>query len=98
MRSRIVILIMLIVLLIPLCEFFDHGVDLNPDGDFVRALVCVFVSISVCLIFGRVISFLPQFFCVAMVPIVSLLHATSGAIEAAAFAPDSLLSLGNLRI
>jgi len=97
-RNRIVIVLLAVVLLAPLLEFLDQGNDLNPDSDFVRALVCVFVAISLCLLCRGAISFLPRLFRIATIPSVSVLHAANGLIEAAAFAPESLLLLGSLRI
>src|SRR5712692_1281237 len=59
-RNRIVIVLLAVVLIAPLLEFLDQGNDLNPDSDFVRALVCVFVAISLCLLCRGAISFLPR--------------------------------------
>ena len=98
MQSRIVICLLLVVLLIPLCEFFDHGVDLNPDGDFVRALICVFVATSLCLVCRKVISFVPRLFRIDMIPPASMGHGTDRGTEAQLSAPESLLLLSNLRI
>ena len=97
-QNRIVIVLLAVVLLAPLFEFLDQGNDLNPDSDFVRALLCVFVAMSLCLLCRKAISFLPRLFRIATIPSVSVLHAANGLIETAAFAPESLLLLGSLRI
>jgi hypothetical protein len=98
MRNGIVIVLLAIVLLIPLLEFFDQGIDLNPYSDLVRALVCAFVATTLCLSCRKVVSFLPRLFGIVAIPRVPVCRATVRLSEPAAFADESPLLVSNLRI
>lgn len=97
-RNLILIALLAIVLLAPLFEFFDQTPDLDQNSDLVRALLCIFVGTTLCLLCRRVISFLPRLFRMTVSPTISAIDSPNRAIEAAVSPPESFLLLGSLRI
>ena len=72
--------------------------DLDQNSDLVRALLCIFVGTSLCLLCKRVISFLPRSFRITVLPPVCVIHKANRTIEAAVSPPESFLLIGSLRI
>src|SRR5881296_2920145 len=97
-RGPILIILLAVVLLAPLFEFFDQSDDMEQGNDFVLALLCVFVATSLFLLCRRVIAFLFRLFLIATNSPASVVSVANRLIEAAASPPESLLLLGSLRI
>jgi len=95
---NILIVLLAVVLLGPLFEFFDQSNDMEQGDDFVLALLCVFVATSLFLLCRKMISALFRLFLIARISPVSELHAATRSIDAAASPPESVLVLSNLRI
>jgi hypothetical protein len=97
-RNLILIVLLAIVLLAPLFEFFDQTPDLDQNSDLVRALLCIFVGTSLCLICRRVISFLPRLFRMTVIPPVSAVRTVIRTIEPTVSPPEPFSLLSTLRI
>src|SRR5947208_10915560 len=95
MRSRILIILLAVVLLAPLFEFFDQSGDMEQGNDFVLALLCVFMATSLFLLCRRVLAFLFRLFIIAAKPPASVVPAVANrSIDASDSPPESLLLLG----
>src|SRR2546430_4440426 len=97
-RRPILIILLAVVLLAPLFEFFDQSGDMEQGNDFVLALLCVFMATSLFMLCRRVIAFVFRLFLVATNVPVSVVSGASRSIEATASPPESLLLLGSFRI
>ena len=97
-RSPILIILLAVVLLAPLFEFFDQSGDMEQGNDFVLALLCIFVATSLFLLCRRVIAFLFRLFLIAVSAPASVVPMANRSIETTASPPGSLLLLSSLRI
>src|SRR5437016_4428547 len=97
-RNPILIILLAVVLLAPLFEFFDQSGDMEQGNDFVLALLCVFVATSLFLLCKSAIAFLFRFFLIGANSPASVVVVANRSIDASASPPESLLLLGSLRI
>ena len=97
-RNPILIILLAVVLLAPLFEFFDQSGDMEQGNDFVLALLCIFVATSLFLLCGSVIAYLFRLFLIGINSPPSVVSMANRSIEATASPPESLLLLSSLRI
>jgi hypothetical protein len=97
-RNPIVIVLVALVLLAPLFEFFDRSGDMEQGNDFVLALLCAVTAASLFLLCRRVVSFLLRSFRETTGSPTAGKSVASRTIEVTASPPESLLLFGSLRI
>ena len=97
-RNPILIILLAVVRLAPLFEFFDQSGDMEQGNDFVLALLCIFVATSLFLLCRSVIAYLFRLFLIGINSPASVVPMADRSIEATASPPESLLLLSSLRI
>ena len=97
LRHPILILLLAIVLLAPVFEFFDQSQDMEQGTDLVLVLLCAFVSIGLFILCKRMIHFLFQLF-IAAIPADALLPFRNRSVRIDVSPPECLVLRGSLRI
>ena len=96
-RHPILILLLAIVLLAPVFEFFDQSQDVDEGADLVLVFLSAFASIGLFILCKRMIYFLLQVF-TAAIPAYALLPFRNRSVRIDVSPPECLALLGSLRI
>ena len=96
-RHPIVIVLLGLVLLAPLFEFFDQSQDLEQGSDLVLVLLSVFASAGLFLLCKPVVSILVRSL-LAGIPAEASLPLLDQSIRVEVSPPECLILLGSLRI
>ena len=97
-RHSVLIVLLGVVLLAPLFECFDDGRDMEQGNDIVLGLVCLFATVTLFVLSGRMIASLFRLLSIASISPIRSLRFIERFIEAQGSPPGPFLPINNLRI
>ena len=97
-RHLILILVLGVILLAPLFEFFDEGQDLEQGTDFVLVLLATFMSTGLFVLCKRMFAFVVRVLVLETIPADPLVIFSNRSIRVEISPPECPAMLGTLRI